>query len=34
MTEAHDFIAVLSRDGKTRKDIKPLDDAAYGDKKL
>jgi hypothetical protein len=34
MTEVHDFVAALARAGKSRKEIKPLVDAAYGDKTL
>jgi hypothetical protein len=34
MTEAQNFVAALARARKSRKDIKPLVDAAYGDKSL
>jgi hypothetical protein len=34
MTEVRDFVATLARDGTSRKEIKPLVDAAYGDKAL
>jgi hypothetical protein len=34
MTEVWDFVAVLARARKSRKEIKPLVDAAYGDKAL
>ncbi len=34
MTEVRDFVAALARAGKSRKEIKPLVDAAYGDKTL
>jgi hypothetical protein len=34
MTEVRDFVAALARAGKSRKEIKPLVDAAYGDKAL
>ncbi len=34
MAEVRDFIAALARAGKSRKEIKPLVDAAYGDKAL
>ncbi len=34
MTEVRDFVAALARAGKSRKEIKPLVDAAYGDKSL
>jgi hypothetical protein len=34
MTEVGDFVAALARAGKGRKEIKPLVDAAYGDKAL
>jgi histone-lysine N-methyltransferase SETMAR len=34
MKEVRDFIAALDRGGKSRKEIKPLVDAAYGDKTL
>jgi cytochrome c-type biogenesis protein CcmH/NrfF len=34
MTEVRDFVAALARAGKSRKEIKPLVGAAYGDKTL
>jgi hypothetical protein len=34
MTEVWDFVAVLARARKSRKEIKPLVDAAYGDKAI
>jgi hypothetical protein len=34
MTEARNFIAALARAGKSCREIKPLVDAAYGDKSL
>ncbi len=34
MTEVRDFVAALARAGKSRKEIKPFLDAAYGDKTL
>jgi hypothetical protein len=34
LTEVWDFVAVLARARKSRKEIKPLVDAAYGDKAL
>jgi hypothetical protein len=34
MTEVRDFVAALARVGKSRKEIRPLVDAAYGDKTL
>jgi hypothetical protein len=34
MMEARNFIAALSKAGKSRKDIKPLVNATYGDNPL
>jgi hypothetical protein len=34
MTEVRYFVAALARAGKSQKEIKPLVDAAYGDKTL
>jgi hypothetical protein len=34
MMEVRNFVAALARAGKSRKEIKPLVDAAYGDKTL
>jgi hypothetical protein len=34
MMEVRDFVAALARAGKSRKEFKPLVDAAYGDKTL
>jgi hypothetical protein len=34
MTEVRDFVTTLVRAGKSQKEIKPLVDAAYGDKAL
>jgi hypothetical protein len=34
MMEVHNFVAMLARAGKGQKDIKLLDDVAYGDKAL
>jgi hypothetical protein len=34
VTEVHDFVAALARARKSKKEINPLMDAAYGDKTL